>query len=210
VCAYSTGDKLYLPVATSIPNLIKMTVDALEAEHAPKTLEEVGIQVPGLMWVSVQFCPKNPLSTRALNYTGKLKLVHKVQQRTLRAASIDSHYVAAAYKYMRSYGLWLHNLLEDFNSDLCVISASCDDMCEVNVGEPSLPIQLAQRGKASIVPWGFDLVAGDHDFHVCNLTPSVTLLTNIKAHPDGDGRLPSLYKGNIILINAINNINMTI
>ena len=45
------------------------------------------------------------------------------------------------------------------------------------------------------MPSGYDLVAGDHDFHVCNLTPSVTLLTDIKAHPDGNGDLPSLYKG---------------
>ena len=27
---------------------------------------------------------------------------------------------------------------------------------------------------------GYQLIAGDHDFHVVNLTPSVTLLTDIK------------------------------
>ena len=67
----------------------------------------------------------------------------------------------------------------------------------MSIGEPSLPIQLASRGKASIVPAGYDLVAGDHDFHVVNLTPSVTLLTEIKENPDGNGGLPSLYKGEI-------------
>jgi hypothetical protein len=66
-------------VATSIADLIKKTVDALEADHAPKTLEEVGIQVPGLIWVSIQCCAKNPLSSRDLQYTGKLNLVHNVQ-----------------------------------------------------------------------------------------------------------------------------------
>ena len=106
------------------------------------------------------------------------------------------------------FGLWMNNLLEDFNSDIFVISASCDDKCKVNIGEPSLPIQLVQRGKANSVPCGLELVAGDHDFHVCNLTPSVTLLTDIKAHPDGDGELPSLYKGYGILINSDNNITM--
>jgi hypothetical protein len=126
-----TGNVLYLPVATSISNLIKKTVEALEAAHAPLTLEQARIDVPGLMWVSMQFCPKNPLSTRALSYTGKLNLVHKVQQRTLRAYSIDSHYVSAAYKYMRSFGLWLYQLLEDAHSDVSVISASCDDKCKV-------------------------------------------------------------------------------
>jgi len=120
-----------MPVATSIPDLIKKTVLALEAEHAPKTLEEVGIQVPGEMWVSLQFCPKNPISARALNYTGNLKLVHKVQQRTLRAENVDAHYVAATYKYMRCYGLWLHKLLEDAHNDCSVVSASCDNKCKV-------------------------------------------------------------------------------
>jgi hypothetical protein len=120
-----------MPVATSIADLIKKTVNALEVDHAQKTLEEVGIQVPGLMWVSVQICAKNPLSSIALHYTGKLNLVHRVQQRTLRAWSVDSNYVAAAYKYMRSYGLWLRNLLDDINNDLTVISASCDDKCKV-------------------------------------------------------------------------------
>jgi hypothetical protein len=131
VYADCAGNKLYLPVATSISNLINKTVEALMAEHAPLTLEQARIEVPGLMWVSMQFCPKNPLSTQALSYTGKLNLVHKVQQRTLRASSIDSHYVAAAYKYMRSYGSWLCHLLDDVNSDVSVFSASCDDKCKV-------------------------------------------------------------------------------
>jgi hypothetical protein len=88
-----------MPVAVSIPHLIKKTVEALEAEHAPKSLKEAGIQVPSKMWVSFYFCPKNPLSAKSLNYTGKLELMQKVQQCILRATSIDAHYVAAAYVY---------------------------------------------------------------------------------------------------------------
>ena len=58
-----------------------------------------------------------------------------------------------------------------------------------------MAIQLASRGKSSIVPSGYNLVAGDHDFHVVNLTPSVTLLTEIKSNSNGNGELPSFYKG---------------
>ena len=123
------GNILFMPVATSFPDLVKKTALALEAEHAPKTLEAIGIQVAGEMWVSLQFCPENPISARALNFTGSLNLVHKVQQRTLRAESDDAHYVTAAYKYMRCYGLWLHTLLEDAHSDCFVVSTSCDDTC---------------------------------------------------------------------------------
>ena len=74
---------------------------------------------------------------------------------------------------------------------------------QVNIGEPDLAIQLASRGKSSIVPAGFQLVAGDHDFHVVNLTPSVTLLTEIKPHPDGNGGLPSFYKGELLIFSTI-------
>jgi hypothetical protein len=60
-----------------------------------------------------------------------------------------------------------------------------------------LPIQIASRVKFSIVPVGYDLVDGDQDFHIVNLTPSVTLLTEVKPHSDGNGQLPSLYKDNL-------------
>ena len=125
------GNTLYLHVATSISSLIRKTIEALVVEHAPLTLEQAHIEVPGLMWVSLQFCPKNPRSNQALSYTSKLNMVRKVQQRTLRALSIDSYYVATAYKFMRSYGSWFCHLLNDVNSDVCVFSASCDDKCQV-------------------------------------------------------------------------------
>jgi hypothetical protein len=72
---------------------------------------------------------------------------------------------------------------------------------QVNVREPSLPIQLASRGKASIVPSCYELVVGDHDFHLVNLTRSVTLLTEVKENLDGG--LQSLYKGKYILLCVI-------
>jgi hypothetical protein len=50
------------------------------------------------------------------------------------------------------------------------------------------------------MPSRFQIAAGDHDFHVVNLTPSVTLLTEIKAHLGGNGELPSFYKGTRVLI----------
>jgi hypothetical protein len=125
------GNTVYMPVATSVPSLIHISVAALEAAHAPETLVEAGVQVPSSSWVSLQFCPKNRLSSSSLNYTGALNLKHMVQQRTLRASSIDSHYVAAPYKYMRNYALWLQEQLQDSNCGLSVISTSCDDKCKV-------------------------------------------------------------------------------
>ena len=39
----SAGNVLYMPVATSIPNLTQRSVEAMEAKHAPNTLDEAGI-----------------------------------------------------------------------------------------------------------------------------------------------------------------------
>ena len=95
-------------------------------------------------------------AVRALEYIGALKLAHKVQQRTLRATSIDSHYVAAAYKYMRSYGFWLSELLDEARCfDMSVISASCDDKCKVLT--PSFP----QLMKCECVIWQMYLINND-------------------------------------------------
>ncbi len=135
-------NSLYMPVATYVPSLAKKTIDGLLQEHAPKTLEEAGIKVPSFTWVQLQFCAKNTRSSTSLIYTGALKVAHRVQQCTLRATSIDSHYVAAAYKYMRSYGLWLHELLVEARCDMSVISASCDDKCKVKLRPLSSRIQL--------------------------------------------------------------------
>ncbi len=107
------------------------TFTALELQYAPKTLEESVVHVPCLTWVTLQFCTKNETSSSALNYTGDLKSMHKVQQRTLRATSTDSHYVAAVYKYMRRYAMWLREQLVEVESDMSMISASCDDKCKV-------------------------------------------------------------------------------
>ena len=125
------GNTLYMPVATSISNLIKPSVDALERVHASKTLEATCIEVPSLTWATLQFCAKNPLCSSSLIYTSALTLTHKVHQRVSRATSTDSYYVAAAYKYMRIYGLRIREQLIEADCDMSVISASCDDKCKV-------------------------------------------------------------------------------
>ena len=49
------------------------------------------------------------------------------------------------------------------------------------------------------MPFGCELVAGDPDFHVVNLTPSDTLVIEVKANPDGTEELPSFCKGVIAI-----------
>ena len=48
------------------------------------------------------------------------------------------------------------------------------------------------------MPSGCEIVVGDHDFHVVNLTPSVTLLKEVKSDLVGNDDLTSVYKVNCI------------
>ena len=66
-------------------------------------------------------------------------------------------------------------------------------MVQVNVGEPAFPVAFGGRGKRSILPTVVDAVAGDHDFHVVSLTPSVTLAVGVK--PDEGQDMVSYYRG---------------
>ena len=60
------------------------------------------------------------------------------------------------------------------------------------------------------MPIGYPLIAGDHDFHVVNLTASATLLTDIKTNENGEGELPTFYRGKMcdLLFNIYYNYNL--
>ncbi len=62
----------------------------------------------------------------------------------------------------------------------------------VNIGEPHLPVSFGGRGRSSILPSNVETVAGDHDFHVDNFTPSVCLHVDIK--PDEGQDMISYYR----------------
>eukprot|EP00951_Prasinocladus_malaysianus_P022981 scaffold194114_cov19-Prasinocladus_malaysianus.AAC.1 len=168
----------FMPFAISIRSLIETVTDALREKHG-HDLEAKGIRIPSESWVALQFCPKNPLATKALAHTGMLNLQHKLQQRTLRSISIDAHYCNALFKYMKEYGVLLAT-----NIQCGVVFASMDDKAKVSIGEPHLAIALTSRGKASIVPHDDSgttyNAAGDHDFKRVNFTPSVTLIKEVE------------------------------
>ena len=66
---------------------------------------------------------------------------------------------------------------------------------KVNVGEPNLAVQAGARGKVSIVPSDVTVVAGDHDFHVVNLTPIVYLARTVP--PASAAEDVSYYQGQV-------------
>ena len=64
---------------------------------------------------------------------------------------------------------------------------------QVNVGEPELAVSFGGRGKKCIIPFDARAIAGDHDFHVVSLTPSVTLAMDVIS--DDSDQLLSYYQG---------------
>ena len=66
------GDTMYMPVATYIPNLIKITIDALQLQHALKTKRlwrSQGLKYRVLRGSLFHFAPKVyqvPLTTPAI------------------------------------------------------------------------------------------------------------------------------------------------
>jgi len=74
------GEAVFLIHASGnlYPQIYHYFVNPLELQHALKTLEESRVHVPSLTCATLQFCVNHQLSSSALNYTGDLKLVHKV------------------------------------------------------------------------------------------------------------------------------------
>ena len=85
----------------------------------------------------------------------------------VRVNHVDSHYCAAAWRYLREFAI-LHKDL--------VALISMDDKHKVKVGEPSYPLAAAERGKQVIVGPNQVMAISDHDFAKCTLTPSVNFL----------------------------------
>ena len=109
------GSISYLPLAQSRTALIEKVRRALMAKN-PGGLEAAKIFIPSATYVEYQFVPKDSRTAAALNYTGRAQVRRAVQKRTLRCDSIDSHYAAALFKYMRRYGVLVAKLIQCYTA----------------------------------------------------------------------------------------------
>jgi len=94
-----------------------------------------------------------------------------IQKRLFRKSHPDEHYCAALFCYQREFALQYR----DYVNFICI-----DDKHKIKVGEPGLPIAVAERGKEVIVSLNDHetFIVVDHDFTQFSLTPSVILLVN--------------------------------
>ena len=191
----------YLPMATSIADFRRTVIDRMkrkfvvvEAEEEEEELSEQDLKeaaedvteevlakhgwlAPSEAWVAFQFVPKNASHLRALHDTQRLPVRWKVQTRQLRGTHPDGHYATAQLRYAKSFAV-------RHREYICFTSG--DDKCKVAVGEPDLAISTGVRARGrAIVPEGEVPDAGDHDFNVSKLIPSVVLFIDVPDAIDG-------------------------
>ena len=87
----------------------------------------------------------------------------------------------------------IKKFLEEDRDIAPVVFYSMDDKAKIQVGEPHLAVGFGGRGRRSILPSDVNAVAGDHDFKIVSLTPSVTLRVDVK--PDEGEDTTSYYRG---------------
>jgi hypothetical protein len=68
-----------------------------------------------------------------------------------------------------------------------------DDNAKISVGEPHLVASFGGQVGCIILPSDVEAIAGDHDFKVVSLTPSVTLRVNVQT--DEGENCTSYYRG---------------
>ena len=120
--------------------------------------------------------PPNEFTKSAMRYTGKFNVKFKVQTRQARVSHVDSHYVAAQYKYLKEFCVMKKEE---------VLFVCMDDKAIVPVGEPHVMISTGVRGHNKVLApaSGASFTCTDHDFHIAGVVPSVSLVTNIPESP---------------------------
>ena len=80
-----------LPLAISIPDLIRQVKERLPAETP----------IPSETWVRFQFWPRNQFSETAKRYKCRFDVKYKVQRRQLRKTHVDARYCAVLFRYLK-------------------------------------------------------------------------------------------------------------
>ena len=162
----------YLPVTTSIENLHQIVLDRVSE----------GSAVPSNSWLYMNFWPSNQYHNSASHHTGRFNFKFKLQQQLVRAQHPDAYYCATLFKFQRTMAVKYREYASMF---------FVDDKATVPVGEPERPVSTnVQAHGVALVPGDKILGAFDHDFHICDLVPSVVLKSDV---PDNVN--DSLYKG---------------
>ena len=173
---------MHMPLAISIRDLCDIILAKLHIKNGEPLPAE--IYIPSYEWIRLQFWPTNSTTAKAMQYTGRYQVKFKVQGRLLRKKSVDAHYCAALFRYLREFSI-------QYRQYVCFISA--DDKHKVPIGE-GVPVSTGVRNRQSLAAQNSTLGAADHDFTKLSLTPSVIFFVSIpKDISDG------FYKGEVFV-----------
>lgn len=92
-------DVAHMPVAISIPDLIKQVAAKLPTDSP----------IPSEPWVRFQFWPKNRFSATAKHYNCRFDVKYKVQSRQLRKSHVDARYCAVLFRYLKEMAVLFHD-----------------------------------------------------------------------------------------------------
>ena len=166
-------------------------------ERNPGSLDVAGIKIPSENCIAYQFCPKHPFRDACLQHTCALRIKHKVRARTLCAHHPDSYCVASFLKMMKRLGVVAAQVINQYTAEEEVpapfVFYSMDGKAKISVDEPRLALSFSVRGRCIILPSDVKAIAGDHDFKVVSLTPSVSLRVEVQPNEGEDGT--SCYRG---------------
>ncbi|PKY45874.1 hypothetical protein RhiirA4_518110 [Rhizophagus irregularis] len=158
---------MHMPLAISIRDLHNIILARLHIKHGEPL--PAAIHIPSYEWIQLQFWPTNPMAIKAIQYIGRYQVKFKVQGRLLRKKSVDAHYCAALFRYLREFSI-------QYRQYVCFISA--DDKHKVPIGE-GVPVSTGVRNRQSLAAQNSTLGAADHDFTKLSLTPSVIFFVSI-------------------------------
>ena len=128
-----------MPVAISVRDLREIIINRLEAKHNIPL--PPNINIPSNEWIRLQFWPTNPISARAMHYTGRFNIKYQIQARQLRKDHPDAHYCACLFRYPREFAILYHEYV-------CFIAA--DDKHKIPIGE-GVATSTGVRNKKSLV-----------------------------------------------------------
>ena len=133
----------HLAMAISTPDLHRQICATLP----------VGVPIPSVQWLRLQFWLRTSSRTTSKYYTGRLKIKFMVQARQFRQS--HCHYASALFKYEKEFAIKYKKYV-DF--------IAMDGKHTCKVGEPGLPVAAVERGKEVIVAKNQSLQVADHDF----------------------------------------------
>eukprot|EP00966_Prymnesium_polylepis_P008153 187744-Prymnesium_polylepis.2 len=149
----------------------------------------------------MQFLPNRPTALISRRYTGRFRMIRKVQTRCLSKEHVDSQYCLALARNCKSAVVSANRLAIAASRPHAVKVGHGDDKCKIPFGAPGEYVSATTRDHAgggtrgAFVQEGTVPAALDHDHYKAgSITPSVMLMGTI---PEDAG--DSWYGGQVFV-----------